>query len=414
MKKPKGIKPFHISVVLLIVAITGSGYLYKREADKSKNLTNKVREAADSVIAVRNDTPTDEYRQILEKQKKEIEDNFKTIVNKTLEWNHVPEQEMSPATFQGEMWKIIGNVRDAAKKSQILVGQKAANLGFDQYAATPPAPEEDLPQLQRELSAATDIADLLIASDVFSIDLMARREDALMEEGTGGTVRTVTEFGTSTKRKRVRVDLYDTVPFRIKFSCTYPALASFMRYLIAPKKLSLTEYGTTVERPRNFFVVNDLWFKVKETERDDADVMRSGALERARVAAWAMHGAKAPPIPDDLEGALALWQRDPQGAMMLFRQWYTWTPEQKKLYLLEKRLREQITDLERERLAGEYERIKREFQDRQKLQGRPPEYNIIEVTMLIDLVQFNDDLTAGLETDKAKDKRGTSVATVMK
>jgi hypothetical protein len=403
MKTSKQNRGFYISVGILGVAIIASGILFKREADKAKELRAKVVRAIEDLSVVRNAIPTDEYKQHLEEQKEGVEAGLKEIVREALKWNY-PLEEATGPRFQGQMlWKTIDIVTTAAKARQIIIGPKAKYLGFDEYAVTTPGPEENILQLQKELSAATDIIQLLIVSDVYSIDLMARREGALVEEGRGSSeFRYEADLGTSIGKRRPGVDFYDTVPFRVQFSCTYPSLAFFQRSLITPGKVAVDEDGILVKRPRNFLVVNDLCFRDKGVEGESQLSVETGALERTRSASWALTERGMPPELADIPGGVTLWDTDKPRALELLRSWRVWSPEEKEIYRKTYALHHETSIVDKERLMAEIERLRRESGYRRQLEGRPPEYSIIEVTMLIDLIQFNDKMLAELEPGGVK------------
>lgn len=408
MKAPKRIPVLYISLGVLGVALAASAYFYKKEADKVKTLRAEVTTAADNLLGLRMKQPTEKHREFVERQREVIQNYFQTIVQQMLRWNYTPPEEWSPARFVGQLREtrdIIILAASAADR-KIRVDPKAEYLGFDEYKVTPPRPdEEDIIQLQKELSAATDIAQLLIASNVNTIDYMARRENALMEEGASSlTYRPGMELTTARRaRTRVKADLYDTIPFRVRFTCTYPALAQFMRALVTPRKVRVKEFGQTVVRPKNFLVINDFWYTVVGERPEDRELRRDDA--RTRVARGV-----AGIIPDDLPDALSFYHRDRRAALEFFAAWRAWSPEERKLYLLARRLKEQISPEERARVQAEYDRTRLELEKRRKYKGeaRPPDYSLIEVTMLIDFVQFNDKLLAELEAEDSKAKATTS------
>ncbi|NQT81506.1 hypothetical protein HQ563_00665 [bacterium] len=406
MKGLKGNYGFYISVGILGLAIAGSAFFWKREADKAKRLKADVTKWKENVNAVRLAKPTEEHRQHLEGQRVKVEETYKQIVMQALEWNHVPEK-VSGLKFQGEMNETIGLIEATARiNNQIRIAPKARYLGFEEYALAPPGPDDDVLQLQREFSAAVDIARLLIASDVYSIDRMVRRDDALMEAGTSSSRYKFTPGETTTRRRSGRYDFYDTVPFRVQFSCTYPSLAFFQNSLITPNRVG--QEGL----PKNFFVVNDLRFKVKEAD-DEREKMRRDAMDRALTVTRARAGRKGlsfrpEDIPEDLPGAQAMLDMYGHAALSFFRQWRTKTPEEKEIWRLQRRLGEQISTDAREELSAQLARMKRELDNRKRLKGRPPEYSIIEVNMLIDFVEFNDKLKTELEPEKAKTARSAS------
>lgn len=411
MKALKGKRGFYISVGILVVAIVGSVFLYKREADKTKSLRKGVEDLASQLSVIRDGNPTDEHKRSLQNQSIGIEKDYKAIVSELLQWNYVPETQVPAAIFVGDLRTTVGIIAVNAAKKQIVITSAAKNLGFDEFATFAPGPEEDMLQLQRELSAATDIAQLLIASDVYTIDLVARREQAQMEEGQTSPGAIVPgEFATTPSRRKSRkLDLYDVVAFRVKFTCKYPSLASFMRSLSTPRKTVVEEAGRRVNRPKNFLVINDLRFRVKQTDQEREEILRTSATERRSLSpAFAT-------IPEDMPPSLgqSLLTRDTRAALLFFAGWRTWTPEDKRIFVLEHRLREQIPDEERLRLEGELNRMRRDRDQRKQLEGlgRPPQYNTIEVTMLIDLVQFNDKLIAEVQPEKAKPKETPPVTT---
>lgn len=407
MKAPKRISGLYISLAVLGVALLASAYFYKKEADKVKTLRAEVATAADNLLGLRNKQPTEKHKEFVEKQREVIENYFQTIVKQMLRWNYDPREEWTPARFVGQLRETRDMIILAASASdrKIRIDPKAEYLGFDEYKVTPPRPdEEDIIQLQKELSAATDIAQLLVASNVNTIDYMARRENALMEEGSSSlTIRTGMETTTARRpRTRIKADLYDTVPFRVRFSCTYPSLAQFMRALVTPNRVRVKEFGQTVTRPKNFLVINDFWYTVVGERPEDRELRRDDARTRATRGVAGI-------IPEDLPDALSWYQRDRRGALEFFAMWRAWSPEQKKLYLLARRLREQISPEERGRVQAEYDRTRLELEKRLKYKGeaRPPDYNLIEVTMLIDFAYFNDKLVAEVETEDSKAKATT-------
>ena len=412
MKALKGISGFYIFLGVLGVSLLASAYFYKKEADKVKTLRAEVGTAADNLLGLRGKQPTEKHREFVEKQREVIQDNFQATVQQILRWNYVPPEEWTPARFVGQLRETrdIITLAASAADRKIRIDPKAEYLGFDEYKVTPPRPdEEDIIQLQKELSAATDIAQLLIASNVNTIDYFARRENALMEEGASSlSIRAGLETTTTARRSRARLkaDLYDTVPFRVRFTCTYPGLAQFMRALVTPRKIRVREFGQTVVRPRNFLVINDFWYTVVGEREEDRELRRDDARTRA---ARGVAGI----IPEDLPEALSWYQRDRRGALEFFAAWRAWSPEQRKLWLLERRLREQIAPEEKARVQAEADRTRLELEKRLKYKGeaRPPEYSLIEVTMLIDFVQFNDKLLAETQQKDAKAKAAAGSTT---
>jgi len=405
MKGLKGISGFYVSVGVVGLAILASGYFYKREADKAKSLKAEVQRAENDLGGIRINTPTEGHREFLESQKEVIQANFKTIVGEILSWNYVPEEKWTPAKFFGQLQETKNMVvlEAAARDKKIRIDTKAEYLGFDEYKVSPPHPDEEvILQLQRELSAATDIAQLLVASNVHSIDFMARRENALMEEGTTSTaLRLGPDLTTTRRRIRLKADLYDIVPFRVRFTCVYPALAQFMKTLITPGKVRLTEFGKVVNRPKNFLVINDFWFTVQGERERELELRRADAEARRKRGLGGI-------IPDDLPEAAAWYTRNPPEALRFFVVWRTWSPEQKKIWIIARKLKEQISQDERERLQAELNRLILEWEKRERLKdkARPPGYNLIEVTMLIDFVQFKDEDEDGL-TDLQEHGLGT-------
>jgi hypothetical protein len=411
MKGSKAAKGFYISVAVLGLAIIASAFAYKREAAKTKDLKKRVEDAYNELGGIRNGTPTEEHKRSLQQQRVVIEEKYQAIIREAMLWNVTPTENMPVEDFLGKMYTTIGTVLTSAEAKQILIAARAKNLGFDDLVEVPPTPDDDIVQLQRELSAATDIAQLLIASDVYSIDIMARREDALMEEGQSGptTGRIATDAAASRRRRRPKVDLYDTVPFRVRFTCKYPSLAAFQKSLITQEKTRVQEAGRWELRPKNFLVVNDLWYKVRDIDKDTAELLRSTA---SSPTAQAYRGI----IPDDLPGALNMLNRDRQAALRFFQLWRTFSPEQKKIYSIKNRLGEQISNTEKERLEQELKRAERELEQRTLLQGRgrPPGYNLIEVTMLIDLIQFNQTMLAEVKPEKPAPEPTASSPTASK
>ncbi|MDP2896346.1 MAG: Amuc_1100 family pilus-like protein [bacterium] len=404
MKALKRISGFYISIGVLGVALVASAYFYKKEADKVKTLGAEVETARDNLSGLRIKMPTEKHRQFVEKQRGVIQENFQKIVQQVLRWNYVPPEEWTPPRFLGKLSETRGMIILAASAldRKIRIDPKAEYLGFDEYKVTPPRPgEEDIIQLQRELSAATDIAQLLIASNVHTISYMARRDSALMEEGASNiSVRVGMEATTGRRaRTRVKADLYDTVPFRVRFTCTYPALAQFMRALVTPGKITVKEFGQTLRRPRNFLLINDFWYTVPGEREQDRDLRREDARARA---AKGMGGI----IPEDFPDAVSWYSRNRPEALAFFAIWRAYSPEEKKIYLLRRRLSEQIAAEERERVQAEFDRTWLEYQKRLKYKGeaRPPGYNLIEVTMLIDFVQFNEKLLAEAQPKDTKTK----------
>lgn len=411
MKGLKGNRGLLISVGVLGLAIVGSGILYKRESDKAKRMKAEVDTARENLVAILNTVPTEKHKVHQETQKAQIEENYKKVLQEALRWNHVME-EVSGPTFHGQMlWKTIGIVSDAAKARQVIIGPGAKYLGFDEFAVATPRPDvHDILQLERELSAATDIVLLLIASDVYSIEWMVRGDEALtIEERTGPSrLRSDMETPTTAKKRVGKGDLYDTVPFRVRFSCTYPSLALFQRSLVTPGKVAVSEDGVVVRRPLNFLVANDLWFKVKQIGEGGSEITMAGALDRTRSATWALMSRGAPPELASIPGGLGLWETNKTQALWLLERWRKMTPEEKEIYRLTQESGQgSISEEQKQRLREQIERLRREMTYR-KLEGRPPEYSIIQVTMLIDFVQFTDTMTAELEPKGSQPKGGTS------
>jgi len=404
MKSLKGKRGFYISVGVLILVLAGSAFFYKKEAAKAKQMENEVKDVAANLDVIRGTTPTEEHKRSLQEQKIQIEDNYKRIIGELRQWESVPLTQETAAIFVGDLRTTVGMVATAAARKQILVDPKARNLGFDEFERVAPGPEEDIMQLQRELSAATDISMLLIGCDVYSIEFMSRRDDALMEEGQAGPgARMPGETTTTppTRRRRSKLDMYDTVPFRVRFSCRYPSLAAFMKSLSSPGRLLVEEAERRVSRPKNFLVINDLRFRVKDTREEGAEVLRSSSADRMRSPMLFI-------IPEDMPQSLgtSLLARNTREALNTFSMWRTWQADEKKIFVLRERLREMIADEERQRLTAELSRLTRERDERVELQGkgRPPDYNTIVVTMLIDFIQFNDKLKAEVEPAKPRAK----------
>ncbi len=396
---------FYISVAILGLAIAASAFFYKTEAAKAKRIKREVTEWTEHLNAMRIGIPTEKHREFVQEQKVEVEKNFEKIVRGAMFWNYGPPR-VSALDFLGNMKETIRLLEADAKRRQILIGRKARYLGFDEYAAAPPGPDDDVLQLEREFSAAVDIAQLLIESNVYSIDVMERRDDALMEEGTSTfAAREMAELTGTSRLKKPKYDFYDAVPFRVKFTCTYPSLAFFQKSLITPMKVAVGN-----ERlPRNFLVVNDLQFKVKEAEGESEKLAME--LDRTWTAAYTIatgRSAFVPDIPDDLPGAELMWTRDPATAAVIFRNWRNMKPEEKEIYRLNRRLGENISGEDKERALVMLQRMNSQLQDRKKLEGRPPEYSVIEVNMLIDFVQFNDKLTEDLEAQPSVAKGSTA------
>jgi len=162
--------------------------------------------------------------------------------------------------------------------------------------------------------------------------------------------------------------------------------------------------------PRNFFIVNDMWFKV-QTLREEGPEALSSALERTRTATYAMTGAigtRKVELPDDLPDAEGLLRTLGERAVWFFEQWRTYLPEQKEIYRIDSKLRQQISESDKATLRANRDRMVKELAYR-KLPGRGPEYSILEVNMLIDFVQFNDKLVAELEPAPAKPTRSVSL-----
>jgi len=415
MKRPKGNYAFYLLLAVVALATVASAFFYKREADKAKRLKADVSRQRELLEGVLFGIPTEEHREFLQNQKTQVEEEFRKVVREVRRWEYLPEGT-DALGFLGNMKTTIRLVLDEAKKRQVLVSPKAQDLGFGEYAMSPPRPEEDVFQLQREFSAAVDIARLLINSDVYSLDLMARGDEARMESGTSAArvFAMATESSTIKTRKKPKYDFYETVPFRVRFSCKYPSLALFLNSLLTPEGVVIGG-----ERyPRNFLVINDLWFKVKEVEGEKEKTL-AAALSRARAAAYLVTGPRGPvgvELPDDLPGAEMMLDRNREYAIWFFDQWRKWLPEQKEMYRIDYQLGQQIPQEEKEKLLAMRARLEKELSYRQ-LPGRPPEYSIIEVTMLIDFVQFHEKsegtrkaLVDELETGAPKPKR--SVASV--
>lgn len=414
MKTLKGSYGFYISIGALGLAIAGCAFLYKIEAAKAKNLQKNVTDEKERLLALRNAIPTEEHRQHVQNQKVQIEENFKKIVRQARQWEHVPE-EISGLDFQGNMLTTIRVIRTDALRQHIMLGRKARYLGFGEYAAAPPGLDDDVLQLQREFSAAVDIAQLLMASNVYSIDRMVRRQDALMEEGVSSRAsRGISEITGATRRIKTKYDFYGIVPFRVQFTCTYPSLAFFQKSLITPNKVVIR--GQRL--PRNFLVVNDLKFKVKELETESEKL--ASEFGNTWAVTYTMAGARSPFLPDipqDLPGADLMWERDPQGAARLFKIWASYSDQEKEVYRIRRKIGENIATEEKERLTARLARLEKELQERE-LPGRPPQYNLLEVNVLIDFVQFhhksdrqNKALADELETEGSQETAGAKPST---
>ncbi len=411
MKRLKGSYGVHISVGILVLAIAGSAFFYKRESAKAKNLKAKVTDWRENLNAVLLGIPTEEHRQHLEEQKKQIDETYKKIVSEALSWNYVP-KNISGLDFQGNMLTTTRIIKDTAQQHSILILPKAEYLGFEEYATATPGPDDNAQQLQREFSAAIDIAQLLIASNVYSIERMTRGDDALMlGSQTAKRTRFFTPEITRTTIRSSKYDFYTTVPFRVEFSCTYPSLAFFQKSLLTPDKV-----GMGKERlPRNFFIVNDMWFKVQTLREEGPEALKS-ALETTRTATYAMTGAigtREIELPDDLPDAEGLLRTQGERAVWFFKQWRTYLPEQKEIYRIDLKLRQQISESDKATFRAKRDRMMKELAYR-KLEGRGPEYSILEVNMLIDFVQFNDKLVAELEPAPAKPTRSVSLTATTK
>lgn len=411
MKRLKGSYGLYVTVGILGLAIAGSAFFYKGESAKAKDLKVKVADWRENLNAVRLGIPTKEHRQHLEEQKKQIDETYKQIVREALSWNYVPEK-ISGLDFQGNMLTTVRLIGAAAHQHSILIQPKAKYLGFEEYALAPPGLDDDVLQLQREFSAAIDIVHLLIASNVHSIERMARGDNARMIEGqTTKSTRFFTRETTTTKRRSSKYDFYTIVPFRVVFSCTYPSLAFFQKSLLTPGKVSMGQ-----ERlPRNFFIVNDMWFKVQDMREEGPEAFTS-ALEKTRTATYAMSGVagtRKVELPDDLPDAEGLLLREGQRAVWFFEQWRTYSPEQKEIYRIERKLGQQVSESDKATLRAKRDRMMKELAYR-KLPGRGPEYSILEVNMLIDFVQFNEKLVAELEAEPAKPRRSVSLTATTK
>jgi hypothetical protein len=413
MKRLQGNYGLYISVAILGVAIVASAFVYKKEADKAKALRADVDKWRDQLNAVRLGIPTEAHREFLAEQKTQIENDFQRIVREMLHWGYVPpNKQLSTLDFHGDMLTSIRQIRAAAQRNRIIMGPRARYLGFGEYIASPPRPEEDVLQLQREFSAAVDIVMLLIGSEVpvYSIDLMARGDDALVEKGTGtGRGRIPGELPV-TRRLSTKYDFYETKPFRVKFSCTYPSLALFQKNLTSPNKVTIGNQ----RYPRNFLVVNDLWFQVQELETE-GDRAREMALTTAYTLGSV--GPVVSEVPRDLPGGELMMERDPLAAKRFFQYWNTLSETEKEIYRLDYKLRERLPDDMKEEIMAKRDRLRQELEFK-RLPGRAPEYSIIEVTMLIDLVQFyeesdgkNKALADELPSEKPEEKRTASTLT---
>lgn len=404
MKGVKGNYGLYISVGVLGLAIVGSGFFYKRETDKAKSLKADVAEWRENLIAMQRGIPTDDHRKELQQQKEQIEETYKRILREALRWYHLP-QEMTGLDFQGNMLTTIRLIDHAALQRSILIQPKAAYMGFDDYEAMPPGLDDDVLQLQREFSAAMDIVQLLIASNVYSIDRMVRGDTARMEEGVSAARG---PYGiddiTTTRKKKSKFDFYTTVPFRVVFTCTYPSLAFFQKSLLTPGKVDMGKDRI----PRNFLVVNDLRFKVQDIREQGPDSLRE--LDKTRTATYTLAtatGTVTEEIPEDLPNANIWLTRDPHGARWFFKKWRAYSPEEKEIYRIDLKLVQQIPEQEKVRLRARRQRMSQELEYR-KLPGRGPEYSIIEVNMLIDFVQFNEKLREELEGKPPKAKLAAS------
>jgi hypothetical protein len=411
MKKPIGSYSLYISLGLLALAIGGSVFFYKKEFDKAKRLRAEVVSTRDHIRAViMSAKPTEEHRKHLEQESVKVEKNYQEIVRQALQWNYVP-RPMSGLEFHGYMGNTIDMIQAAARAQSILIHKKAKYLGFQDYEVQPPGLDEDVLQLQREFSAAVDIAQLLVASGVYSIDKMVRRDEARMDEGTPTSLRDrLIAQQEATGRRKSKYDFYDTVPFRVHFTCTYPSLAFFMKSLISPRK-----YGEN-RLPVNFLVINDMRYKVKEDEtREEREKLRraGGGTTLPSVPAYAPAGRRTrlrlEDYPPDLPEAESLvLQFGEMQAYAFFRRWNTWSEVEKEIYRLTKKLEGQISGDQREELAARLERKKKEFIEGRNLKGRAPEYSTLEVVMFIDFVQFTDALVAELEEEKEQPKRSVA------
>ncbi len=403
----KGLKAnygFYISVGVLGLAVVGSGFFYKRETDKAKSLKASVAEWRENLSAVQLGIPTEEHREDLEQQKEQIQETYKKILSEALRWYYAP-QKMTGLDFQGNRLTTIRLIEIAAKQQNILIQPKAAHMGFEEYKTMPPGLDDDVLQLQREFSAAVDIVQLLIASNVYSIDRLARGDSARMEEGAS-TARLAygMEDITAARRRKSKFDFYTTVPFRVEFTCTYPSLAFFQKSLLTPGRVDMGN-----ERiPRNFLVVNDLRFRVQDIREQGPGALME--LEKTRAATFTMAtvtGTVTEEIPEDLPNAEIWVTRNPQHARLFFKQWRAYSPQEKEIYRIDLKLLQQIPEEQKAQLRARRERMRQELEYR-KLAGRGPEYSIIEVNMLIDFVQFNEKLLEELEGKPPKTKLAAS------
>jgi hypothetical protein len=138
------------------------------------------------------------------------------------------------------------------------------------------------------------------------------------------------------------------------------------------------------------------------------------AMDRVRTSAYSLayslarggRGPQAVELPEDLPDAYLILERNREQAIQFFSMWRTWPPEQKEIWRIDNQLLQQIAEADKERLRARRDRLLKELEYR-KLEGRPPEYSLIEVELMIDFVQFNEKLIAELEPKGAKRDRST-------
>ncbi len=362
--------------ILILLFVASIVWLKIVRGEKNK-MEKQLVERKVELESLKSYVPTKEHEVKLDEEKEQIQQEYEKIKEKVLRWFDVissVEAETRPHIFLGDLQTLASKIRDYAQKQGIPLSDKARFIGYEEYLreGIPPVADADFIQLQKERSAIRDIMALLIHNEVEGIEEIVRLSPATAGPTTGGASG---YMGGATQTS----SLYKTIPFLVKFYCTYPALANFQKSLVSPTKVP-TPLGTV---PNNYLIIQELsYVAVSALEEQEAEMAKKAAMsaaERSSTSSTTTRGSMRPPT-----GSMSRGTRSTSPSIR------DWSP-----YIPLSRQGRTTYSTGSMRTARESRKKKEE----KPMIGRYPQYNLLTVTMKIDMIDFNSELT-GIEEQK--------------
>jgi hypothetical protein len=353
---PKKNLTFIVLVALLGVAFVLALIWSPRQMAKRSKVEKDVKATRDRLEDLRGGYPSKEHLAQLKAQEQQAETDYAELKTRLMSWwdSDVYDPEKSPrepGLFLGDLQRLRSQIRRFAYDKGVQLAQGVDNLGFPDELSQDKPPAEVTLDMLKERSAIRDILLLLI-------DAAGSKEQAKVL-----SIDSIARLGPVAGGK-----LYKKHLFSVSFTCKYPALAKFQADLVDRAKTQVETFG---ELPRNCLVIERLSYGA--TDAKVANLEAAASTEgRTTATGSGSSGSGAPPSP--------MTRPTGMGSMGGHRPAETTRPPT------------------RDQGAAT------------NMVGRMPNYNILNVTMTISMVDFSEEITGpipGAEDEKKATPAGT-------